>query len=170
MRDLARSPSRASSRAAHPDALFAGMAIVCVAAVGAALVSQYAFDMQPCPWCVLQRVIYLAIALACVLGLLWRNAGGRVFGGMLALLLALAGVAATLWQHFVAAASPSCNLTLADRIVGGLRLDAWVPDVFAPRASCADAAVNLLGIPYDYWSLALFVLIAIGSLAALRRR
>ena len=80
---------------------------------------------------------------------------------MLVLLLALCGVAAALWQHFVAAASASCNLTLADKIVGALRLDALLPDVFSPRASCADAAVNLFGVPYDFWSLALFVLIAI---------
>ena len=35
------------------------MAAVCFAAVAAALVSQYAFDMQPCPWCILQRLIFV---------------------------------------------------------------------------------------------------------------
>ncbi len=32
------------------------------------------------------------------------------------------GVAQVLWQHFVAAASSSCKLTLADRIMAGLRM------------------------------------------------
>ena len=151
--------------------LLIGVALACLGAVAAALVSQHVFDMQPCPWCVLQRVIFLAIALACGLGLLWRNATGRLVSAGLALLLALAGVAVALWQHFQAAASASCNLTLADRIVSGfLQLDSLLPDVFSPRASCADAAVNLLGVPYDFWSLALFVLIGAAMLTVLRRR
>ena len=151
--------------------LLIGVALACLGAVVAALVSQHVFDMQPCPWCVLQRVIFLAIALVCGLGLLWRNATGRLVSAGLALLLILTGIAAALWQHFQAAASASCNLTLADRIVSGfLQLDSLLPDVFSPRASCADAAVNLLGVPYDFWSLALFVLIGAAMLTVLRRR
>jgi disulfide bond formation protein DsbB len=149
--------------------LFAAVGVACLAAVGAALVSQHVFGMQPCPWCVLQRVIFLAIAIACFVGLLWRSAVGRAVAGGLGLLLALCGMAAALWQHFQAAESASCNLTLADRIVSGwLGLDSLLPDVFSPRASCADAAVNLLGVPYDFWSLALFVLIALALAAGMR--
>jgi disulfide bond formation protein DsbB len=151
------------------DRLFAGVALVCLAAVGAALVSQYRFDMQPCPWCVLQRVIYLAIALACVIGLVWRRAAGRTVAAGLGLLLAVFGIGAALWQHFKAAASASCNLTFADQVVSlWLHLDSLWPEVFAPRASCADAAVDLFGIPYDLWSLALFVAIAIALARGLR--
>ena len=154
------SASAAPSRLANPSVLLAGTALACIGAVAAALVSQHVFDMQPCPWCVLQRVIFLAIALACGLGLLWRSRVGRLVSIALALLLAVSGIAAALWQHFQAVGSASCNLTLADKIVSGLlQLDSLLPDVFSPRASCADAAVNLLGIPYDFWSLALFVAI-----------
>lgn len=149
---------------------FAGVGVVSIAAVAAALVSQHVFGMQPCPWCVLQRVIFLGVAAACAIGVLWRSATGRLVAGVLALALALAGIAAALWQHFQAAASASCNLTLADRIVSGwLGLDSLLPDVFSARASCADAAVDLLGVPYDFWSLALFVLIAFALLRVLRR-
>ena len=146
------------------------IAIVCIAAVAAALVSQHLFGIEPCPWCVLQRVIFLAIALACVIGLVWRSATGRALAGVLTLLLALAGVAAALWQHYYAAASASCNLTLADKILNALTLPALVPDVFAPRASCADAAVSLIGIPYDFWSLALYVIVGLAALSLLAGR
>lgn len=149
--------------------LFAGVGLACLAAVGAALISQHVYGMQPCPWCVLQRVIFLAIAIACGLGLLWRSASGRAVAAGLGLLLALSGVAAALWQHFQAAASASCNLTLADKIVSGwLGLDSLWPDVFSARASCADAAVNLFGVPYDFWSLALFGIVALALLRAVR--
>jgi len=144
---------------------------ICVAAVGAALVSQHVFDMQPCPWCVLLRLVFVAIALVCGIGLLWRGPAGWLLASGTSLLLALSGIAAALWLHFVAAASTSCNLTLADRIIGGLKLDSLWPEVFMPRASCADAAVNLLGVPYEFWSLALFGVLAwlAFSVAALTR-
>jgi disulfide bond formation protein DsbB len=151
--------------------LLAGVAVACIAAVAAALVTQHVFDMQPCPWCVLQRLIFLAIALACVIGLILPGAAGRLLGRGVGLVLALCGVAAALWQHFKAAASASCNLTLADKIVSGtLHLDELVPNVFSPRASCADAAVNLFGVPYDFWSLAMFVLIGIALMRSLSAR
>lgn len=149
--------------------LLGGSALLCLAAVGAALVSQHVYGMEPCPWCVLQRVVFLAIALACGLGLLLPGLAGRRTGAALGLLLAAGGIAAALWQHFVAAASASCNLTLADRIVGGMKLDSLLPDVFSARASCADAAVNLAGVPYEFWSLALFVALGLAMLAVLRR-
>jgi protein dithiol:quinone oxidoreductase len=136
--------------------LLAAVALACIAAVAAALTSQHVFDMQPCPWCVLQRLIFVAIALAC--------------GAVLGMVLADAGVAAALWQHFKASASASCNLTLADKIVSRwLRLDQVLPGVFEARASCADAAVSLLGVPYDVWSLVLFALIGLALVPVILR-
>lgn len=145
------------------------IALVSLAAVAVALVSQHVFDMQPCPWCVLQRVVFVAIAIACAIGLVIRNGLGRGLSALLVLLLSLAGVAAALWQHFVAAATDSCNLTLADRIVAGIGLDALAPEVFQARASCADAAVKLAGVPYEFFSLALFAIFALAALRLLRR-
>ncbi len=143
--------------------------VVSLAAVGAALVSQHVYDMQPCPWCVLQRVIFVAIALATLPGLIVRQPWARRTSGGLMLLLAVGGMAAALWQHFVAASSTSCNLTLADRIVSTLGLDSLWPEVFAAYASCADAAVKLLGVSYEFYSLALYALLAFLALQVLRR-
>jgi disulfide bond formation protein DsbB len=147
----------------RPAAVLLLVAGISLAAIAAALVSQHVFDMQPCPWCVLQRVIFVAIALAALPGLLLRTPAMRRLSAVLIALLALCGMAAALWQHFVAASSTSCKLTLADRIVGGLGLDSLWPEVFAAYASCADAAVKIAGLPYEFFSLALFV--ALGALA-----
>ena len=138
-------------------ALLLGIAAVALAAVAAALVSQHVFDMQPCPWCVLQRLIFATIALLALLGLAWRSTAGQRSVAVGVMLLGAAGIAAVLWQHFVAAASASCNLTLADRIMSASSLPALLPEVFEARATCADAVANLLGVPYEFWGLALFV-------------
>jgi len=135
------------------------VALLAFGAVGAALVSQYQFDMQPCVWCVLQRFIFLVLGVLALVGAL-LGPGARRGAVWLALLAALSGVASALWQHFVAANSQSCVLTLAERIVTGLHLDRLAPDLFIAYASCADAAVNLLGVPYAIWSCAMFLILA----------
>lgn len=142
--------------------VFPLIALAGVAAVGAALVSQHVYGMEPCPWCILQRLIFLVIALACAIAFFSKRlAAGAV------LALTLCGVAAALWQHFKAAASASCAMTLADQIVSATKLDSLLPDVFLPRASCADAAVSLLGVPYDFWSFALFVALGAAAIGVL---
>ena len=150
--------------------LLGGTALAALLALGAALASQHLFDMQPCPWCVLQRLIFVVIAAVCGVGWVVRSVVFRRGAAGVALVLAVSGMAAAIWQHFKAAASASCNLTLADKIVSGaLQLDSVLPEVFAVRASCADAAVNLLGVPYDFWSLALFTVMAATMLVTVQR-
>jgi disulfide bond formation protein DsbB len=146
-----------------------------LAAVGFALYSQHRLGMQPCPWCILQRVIFIAIGLTSLLAALCptdRGAFSRLTTralAALALLLALCGVSAALYQNQVASKSASCNLTLADRIVSSLGLDAQWPEVFEVRASCADAAVSMLGVPYEIWSLTLFAALGVVAVLAWRR-
>lgn len=152
------------------NALLGFTCIASFAAVGAALISQYRFGMLPCPWCILQRFVFVVIGV--VSGMAWLLPAHAVKRGLalLAVLLAAAGVAAAVWQHFVAAQSASCALTFADRVVGALGLESLAPFLFGIQASCADAAVSLLGWPYEAWSGALFVLLgAACAMAALRR-
>ena len=101
-----------SGRSATPAVLGASI-LLALAAVGAAVYTQVQWGIQPCPWCVLQRAIFVCIALAALPGLLLAVAATRVLSALLMLLLAAGGVASALWQHFVAASSTSCNLTLA---------------------------------------------------------
>lgn len=150
--------------------LWLAIAAAAFGAIAAALFTQHALDMQPCPWCVLQRLVFAVVGLVALCGLAWRSPLGRGMAALLILLLSASGVAAALWQYFVAAPGASCNLTLADRIVSGLRLDALLPAVFQATATCADAAVNMLGVPYEAWSLGAFVLIGAAAVLLLRRR
>jgi disulfide bond formation protein DsbB len=144
------------------------IAALCIAGVGAALVAQYRFEMNPCPWCILQRVIYVVIALLCIAGALLPAATRKAFAGG-ALLLALLGAAAAVYQHVVAAQQSSCNLTLADKVINALGLESLLPSLFQVTATCADAAVSVFGVPFEYWSLALFALLALMALRVLAR-
>jgi len=147
---------------ANPESrrVLLAMAAACVVAEALALVAQHVFDMRPCPWCVLQRVIYLVIAVLCVIGALLTPPIGRKAAAGIALVFAMLGAASAIYQHVVAAKSFSCNLTLADKIINSLGLESLLPAMFQVTASCADAAVSVLGVPFEYWSLALFVVLA----------
>jgi disulfide bond formation protein DsbB len=158
-----------AASSSHTSRLLLAMAALCVAAVGLALVSQHVFDMQPCPWCILQRIIYLAIALLCLIGAAASAGLVRRGIGVLTLLLALSGGASALYQDLVASKSASCNLTFADKVISALGLDGALPPLLQVTANCSDAAVSVLAVPYAYWSLTLFIVMAAASLSVVMR-
>ncbi|CAB3946918.1 Disulfide bond formation protein B [Achromobacter insolitus] len=146
------------------------IALFCFGAVGVALVSQHIFDMPPCAWCVMQRLIYLVIGVIALVG---GFGGGRVLTrlcGALTALLSLSGIAAAWYQYSVAANMLSCDQTFADRFMTGIGLESAVPWLFGIYATCMDAKVPVLGIEYALWSLALFVIIFFMALPVAFRR
>ncbi|WP_088156506.1 disulfide bond formation protein B [Achromobacter xylosoxidans] len=146
------------------------IALFCFGAVGLALVSQHVFDMPPCAWCVMQRLIYLVIGVIALIG---GFGGGRALTrlcGALTALLSLSGIAAAWYQYSVAANMLSCDQTFADRFMTGIGLESAVPWLFGIYATCMDAKVPVLGIEYALWSLTLFVVIFFMALPVVFRR
>lgn len=147
------------------------VALASLASVAFALVAQHAFQVKPCPWCVMQRGIFLLLAAVAGLGwLLKRQASTRKLALLATAALALAGLAAAVYQHEVVAKLASCDMTLADRILTALDLETLLPSVFMVTASCSEAsAYTVLGAPYEVWAALLYTGIAIASLLALRK-
>ncbi|MDO4230997.1 MAG: disulfide bond formation protein B [Lautropia sp.] len=145
--------------------------------VGVALFTQHVLDMHPCPWCIAQRIFYLAVGALALLAALppARSDGGRMtsaFFLILAILGSCAALATALYQHFVAAPAGACGITIVDRLLLQSGLSEWMPAVFQPEASCDVADAPLLGIPYSLWSATLAVILigmAIFALTRLRR-
>lgn len=145
--------------------LFLSCAVLAIGGVAVALVLQHAFDMQPCAWCTFQRLVFLAVgALALVGWAFGRSAGAVGAISLLCVATSAGGLWAALHQQFVASKAQSCVFTFADRTLMNLRLDETFPWLFEATASCADANVALLGVPFAFWSAALFV--TIGVIAA----
>jgi len=145
--------------------ILTAIAFLAFSALGAALVSQHVFDMQPCAWCVLQRVIYIVILMFALIGLIMPALMKPALGFIT--LTGATGAGVAVYQVTVASNSLSCDLTLADRIISGSGLDAAAPWLFGVYASCFDAAVDLLGVEYAIWSLILFVVLALAALMTL---
>ena len=140
--------------------VLAAIGVLALGAVGLAALAQYAFDMQPCPWCVFQRLVYIVVGVLALLAAMLSNAPRRVVIG-LAFLSTLGGIASALWQQLRAVNENSCDLSLAERIIGKLQLDRLLPQLFEARTSCADAAVSVLHIPFAVWSCAMFAILAL---------
>ena len=162
---------RPRGRAVAPAPILLAIGLGSLVALGVALVAQHGFDIQPCPWCVIQRIVLIGVALVALAGAATARraprAGGAVAG--LALLgLAIGGAIAAWYQHTVAAKQFSCSFTWADRTLMALQLDQWAPSLFRVGATCADAGKStLLGLPFEVWGGGWFTLVALGAAAAL---
>ncbi|NDG57313.1 MAG: disulfide bond formation protein B, partial [Betaproteobacteria bacterium] len=125
-----------------------------LSSIGFALYSQHALGMMPCPWCVIQRLMML-ISLALSL-LMLGSIGLPVAMALPALALGLvqaAGMAASLYQQFVASKDTECVMSLADRILMASGLEHRWPWMFAASNSCAEAAqATFLGIAFPWLS------------------
>lgn len=148
--------------------ILTAVAFTSFAAVGAALLSQHLFDMLPCAWCIVQRMIFIVIGVVAMLGAIVGFRPVKRLALILVLILSIIGVAAAWHQWTVAAAQFSCDQTLADRIVSGSGLDASMPWLFGIYATCMDAAVSILGLDFAVWSLVLYAVFALAALVALK--
>ncbi len=153
---------------ALPKNVLTAIALLSFGAVGAALFSQHVLQMLPCAWCIFQRMLFILVGLVALLGVLVDLRVIRRLLLIAIVLLSVVGIAAAWHQWTVAAASFSCDQTLADRIVAGSGLDAAMPWLFGIYATCMDAAVSILGLDFAVWSLLLYIIFAIASILGLR--
>ena len=145
----------------HEIKLLRLISLMSLSAVVIALISQYVYDMQPCAWCVFQRLLYLIIGFVALLLTLGQPKRARLsFGTFGLMIVAIAGVISAIYQEKVAANTFSCAQTFADQFMTKSGLDAAIPWVFGIYASCMEARIKVLSIEYAWWSMALFCLIA----------
>ena len=155
-----------------PARALAGMAAASFAAVGVALIAQHQFGVKPCPWCVLQRLIFLLIGVFSLLGwLVQARRSLRQAALVVVLVLCAGGLTAAVFQHEVASQTATCAMGLADKVVTALGLEELWPSVFMITANCAEAAAyRLLGLPYEVWSGLLFAGLGALGLVVLTKR
>jgi protein dithiol:quinone oxidoreductase len=155
-----------------PARALAAMGLASVAAVAVALIAQHKFGVKPCPWCVLQRGVFLLIGAFSLLGWLVQAKRPLRQAALVAvLLLCAAGLTAAVFQHEVASQTASCAMGLADKIVATLGLEELWPPVFMITANCAEAAAyRFVGLPYEVWSGLLFAAMGALGLVVLGKR
>jgi protein dithiol:quinone oxidoreductase len=140
------------------------------AAVGFALFTQFYWDMQPCPWCILQRMVFLVIGCIAIFGAFFSLPTQKLAAFCVAA-FGFAGLGLALYQLLVASKQQSCSFSQAEKFVMWTKLDQLIPSVFQVTASCADAALaKLMGIPYELASGILFAALTVWALQIFRSK
>jgi disulfide bond formation protein DsbB len=133
------------------------IALVCLALVGAALYLQHAQNMLPCPLCVIQRYLFIAIALCCAVG---AYGGKPRLGAGLGLIGALAGLG-VVGKHLWVLAHPglSCGIDPMETALNKIPTATMLPWLFKADGLCEDARDTLFGLSIPQWSAVWFVLV-----------
>jgi disulfide bond formation protein DsbB len=144
------------------------IAAISFALVGAALYLQHAMDMLPCPLCVIQRYLFIAIGICSLAGAL---AGKIKAGAGVALLGALGGLG-VVGKHLYVLAHPgfSCGIDPMETVLNKIPTATMLPWVFRAEGLCENALDTLFGLSIPQWSAVWFVALTLTLAWVLARR
>ena len=137
--------------------------LVCAGLIGFALYLQYYEYQDPCPLCLLQRVVYIVLMALFLVAALHGpgRVGATVYGGLLFVVAAIGAVIATrhVWlQHLPKDRVPECGPGL-EFMLRKFPLTQALEKVLTGSGECAEAGWTLFGLTIAGWSLVWFVLL-----------
>lgn len=147
---------------------FSIAAVICAAFIAFALYAQYQMHLDPCPLCIFQRMVVIALFIVFVIAAIHapRGNGRRVYG-VIATLVAAVGMGISgrhVWlQHLPADQVPACGPGL-DYMFDSFPLAKTLKMVFTGSGECAKVDWTFIGLSMPEWTLIWFVIFAIGSL------
>lgn len=149
--------------------LYLAGAIFSGSLMGFALFLQYVKHQDPCPLCMVQRVIFIALLVVFALAALHgpKIMGGRIYAGVIALLsLSGIGVAARhIWiQNLPKDQVPACGPGL-DYMLDTMPLANVLKQLMHGSGECAEKGWTFLTLGIPEWSLICYI--ALGAWAVL---
>jgi disulfide bond formation protein DsbB len=143
--------------------------VICLGLLGFALYLQHVKDLDPCPWCVVQRLGFMLVGLIALVGALHRpGLAGTIVYSILGLAASLAGAMAGayhVWLQSDPERAARCVGSPVERILDELEVGRIIPPLLQYDGPCTLKPWSLLGLSIPEWSLAWFVLLSLGFLA-----
>ena len=158
-----------------PRGLFAATGIAAAGLVCGGLILAHTLNLAACPLCILQRMLYLLLALEAVAA--WLLAGSRSMLARRTAAFVMAATAATgvgiaayqTWlQRFAKGASCTADQPWWEHLVNWAGVQ-W-PLMFEASGLCSEAGWKFLGLSIAEWSLFAFTCMTIAMLMALLRK
>lgn len=139
--------------------------VVCVALLAGALYFQHVLYLEPCPLCIFQRIVFVAMGVVFVVGFLHnpRATAFHVYSIVIALLAFIgAGIAGRhVWlQNLPPDQVPECGAGL-DFMLEQNSLTRVIELVFKGSGECAEIAWSFLGLSIPGWTLIIFLVFAL---------
>jgi protein dithiol:quinone oxidoreductase len=160
-----------------PRGLFAATGLAAVGLVGGGLILAHTLNLAACPLCILQRMLYLLLALEAIAAwllagpasanVLPRRAAALVMAATAAIGVGIAGYQTWL-QRFARGASCTADQPWWEHLVNWAGAQ-W-PLMFEASGLCSEAGWKFLGLSIAEWSLVAFTSMTIAMLAAMRRK
>jgi disulfide bond formation protein DsbB len=137
----------------HTRSLLLSIALAAFGLIGVALYLQHGLDMLPCPLCVIQRYLFLAIGVCALIGAY----GKPKVGAGLGLLAALGGLY-TAGDHLYILAHPglSCGIDPVETFLNKIPTATYLPFLFRADGLCEDALAPWFGLSIPQWSFLWF--------------
>ncbi|HYD82208.1 MAG TPA: disulfide bond formation protein B [Paucimonas sp.] len=155
-------------KSTKPALLAIGLAALGLLGVG--LYQQHVQEMFPCPYCVLQRYAFFAIAAFSLAAAALPPRAARIGAG-LGLLSALTGIglaARLVWIQ--AHPSVSCGIDPLETALNKIPSAKLMPWLFRADGFCTTEYPPLLGLSTPQWALVWFVILALALGWAVLRR
>ena len=148
--------------------LLLATAAVCVLLIAVALYLQHVQNMLPCPYCVIQRYLFLAVAIGCLIGAFARKPKAGAGIGLVAAVGGL-GVAG---KHLYILAHPgfSCGIDPMETMLNKVPTATYLPWLFQADGLCENATDTVLGLSVPQWSAVWFAILTVTMLTVLLRR
>ncbi len=155
----------------QPRRLLALVAAACIALLAFGLYLQHALGLEPCPMCIVQRYLFVLVALVAAIGAMLPAATARWSGALMALLsLTGAGVAARQsWLQWFPPEITACGRDLFG-MIESFPLRRVIPMLFRGSGDCSAVDWTFLGLTIANWSFLNFLLVAALGIGLLLRR
>ena len=154
--------------------VFLGAFLTCVALIAAALTMQYAFGLEPCPLCIIQRVLVIALGAVSLVAALHDPGlvGRRVYAALVVVFGVLGVMVAGrhVWlQSLPVDQVPECGPGL-EYLLDAFPLMEALSLVFRGSGECAEVQWVFLGLTIPGWTLVVFTAFTIFGLLLMATR
>jgi len=139
--------------------------LACAGLIGFAFYLQYYEYQDPCPLCLLQRIVYIVLMLVFLVAAVHGPArtAATVYGGLAFLTAGIGAAVATrhVWlQHLPKDQVPQCGPSL-EFMLRKYSVFQTLEKVLGGSGQCAEVGWKFLGLSIAEWSLIWFVLFAL---------
>ena len=157
-----------------PRLMLSAVSATSLALVVVAVLMGEWLHLAACPLCIFQRILYLLLAGLALIAALLPQGRGRTLVVFVALVVALGGVAAAVWQSWLQAfPNPALECSYSDpnmieRLVDWLGMQ-W-PRLFMATGFCSSKEWTLVGLSMANWSVLAFLVLGVGLVRGVQRR
>ncbi len=156
----------------QPRRVFDLIVATCAALLGYGMYLQHGLGLEPCPMCVVQRYVFVLIAVVALLARLSGSSAVHTGGAAVMLLLAVLGAfvaARQSWLQWHPPEVASCGRDIYG-MIENFPLQRAIPMIFKGSGDCTKVDWTFLGGSIANWSFVCFAGVALVAMALLWRR